>query len=99
MAAAVSAAHYDAAAVSAAHYDAAAVSAAHYDAAAISAANHEGGANIAQPLGMKRKLSPVSTAVAVLDVRKSDNGLATGFEAHVVRDGVGAWLDEIEWDA
>lgn len=35
--------------------------------------------------------------VVVSDVRKADNGLATGCEAYVTSDGVGEWVDELLW--
>lgn len=38
-------------------------------------------------------------SITVTDLRKSDNGIATGFEAYITRDGISAWLDENEWDA
>jgi len=42
-------------------------------------------------------MSTAYVTVIVSDVRKADNGLATGCEAYVSRDGVGEWLDELLW--
>jgi len=44
-------------------------------------------------------MATANVSVTVSEVRKADNGLATGYEAYVTREGIadGLWIDEYWW--